>query len=297
MKLNVKNTLIVIICYICMTNIGHAFDLDETVDDEIRKNYNPSKLVNDVDIQNSALEKNIKDTDLNTYQEPLPSLPNISKYDNTKKMSDVKGNTITPASQLRSYSGGFYKLKGGTSFNVISSCAISDWQTKGTKVTFTTKTPVYGRGFTIPVSTVFKGEIVESHQPQFTCNGGLVAIKIYSMNYKGQVVPVDAFITRADDKKIFLNNIKGERTYLKTLWKKGDWGRTLFSKMFNLTLNLGGEGSTFILSPFPLAYGAICLGTNAIISPITAFFSKGGHVSIPAGSAFRIKLNEDVMIN
>jgi hypothetical protein len=117
------------------------------------------------------------------------------------------------------------------------------------------------------------------------------------MIYKNQSIPIDAYVIRANDKKIFLNNIKGQRTFLKTMWQKGNWGRTLFNKMMTLTVNLGGTGSTFILSPFPLAYGTICLGANAITSPICAFFSKGGHISIPAGSNFKIKLNENVMIN
>ena len=101
----------------------------------------------------------------------------------------------------------------------------------------------------------------------------------------------------ADGKKIFLNNIKGDRTYLKTMWEKGNWGRTLFNKMLTMTVSLGASGSTIVLSPFPLAYGTICLGANTILSPVTAFFSKGGHVSIPAYSDFRIKLMEDAMIN
>jgi hypothetical protein len=117
------------------------------------------------------------------------------------------------------------------------------------------------------------------------------------MIHKNQRVPIDAFITRANDKKIFLNNIKGERTYLKTMWKKGNWGRTMFSKMLTVSVGLSATGSTVVLTPFPFAYGTLCLGANTIISPITAFFSKGGHVSIPAGSAFRIKLIEDAMIN
>ncbi len=116
------------------------------------------------------------------------------------------------------------------------------------------------------------------------------------MIYKGQTLPVNAYITRANDKKIFLNNIKGERKYLKTMWQKGNWGRTLFNNMLALTINLGSEGSTFILSPFPLAYGTICLGANALTSPFCAFFSKGGHVSIPAGRTFKIKLLDDLII-
>ena len=60
MKKNVFYTLISIFFIMGMTNIGHAFDLDETVDDEIRKNYNPNKLIQDVGIDNSALNKKLK---------------------------------------------------------------------------------------------------------------------------------------------------------------------------------------------------------------------------------------------
>lgn len=252
-----------------ITNHAFAFDLDETVDDEIRKNYG-------------------------TQEENLPALPAITKHLETTKTADVKPST--PPVTYPVYKGGNIKIKKGTTINVASTSNISDWQTSGTSVKFKTKQPIYGKNYTIPASTVFNGEVIESHQPQITCNGGLVVIRVNSMIYKGQTVPVNAYITRANDKKIFLNNIKGERKYLKTMWQKGNWGRTLFSRMLTLTVNLGGEGSTFILSPFPLAYGTICLGANAITSPFCAFFSKGGHVSIPAGRAFKIKLLDDVMI-
>ena len=96
---------------------------------------------------------------------------------------------------------------------------------------------------------------------------------------------------------IFFNDIKGSRTYIKTMWKKGNWGRSLFNRMMSLTVNLGSSNSTLILTPFPFMYGTICLGANTLVSPITAFFSKGGHVSIPAGSKFVLKLNEPAYID
>lgn len=293
MKINVKKTLIMLMLSMTMPNFGHALDLDATVDDEIRKNYNPNQLIEDAGLKDSALEKNLKSTE---PDEMLPELPNIT---NSTKPSDVKsGNTISaPVTPPAAKKLGNIKIHKWTSFDVVSTAAISDWQKKGTKVRFKLKQNKYGKTYVIPGSTVFLGEIVESHQPQITCNGGLVAIEIYGMIYKGQTIPIKGYITRANDKKIFLNNIKGDRTYLKTTWKKGNWGRTLFGKMFNLTVNLGGDGSTFILSPFPLAYGTICVGANTLISPICAFFSKGGHVSIPANSNFRIKLTDDAYID
>lgn len=259
-----------------------------TVDDEIRKNYNPSKLIQDTGVKGG-----------NDSEETLPELPVIldMEADEIAPAQQVQSNTQTTTPPAKIVTGGNIKIRKGTSFNVVSSAKISDWQRKGTTVKFKTKSAIVKKKYTIPAGTIFTGEIIESHQPQITCNGGLVVIRIRSMLYKGQTIPVNAYITRADDKMIFLNNIKGDRTYLKTMWKKGNWGRALFGRMFNLTVNLGGEGSTLLLSPFPLAYGTICLGVNTLISPITAFFSKGGHVSIPAGSSFRIKLLDDAYID
>ena len=296
MKTNVKNTLLAIVLMLSMTNIGHALDLDMTVDDEIRKNYNPDKLVNDIGLQSSALEKNMEAD--NIIPDPnLPALPSITNKGASTKAPDVKGSDIVPQVKYPKLVNGDITIKSGTSFNVVSANSISDWQAKGTKLTFKTNKQIFGKRYSIPAGTLFYGEIIDRHQPQFSCNGGLVVIRVYSMIYKGQTVPITGYITRANDKKIFFNNIKGERTYLKTMWKKGDWGRTIFNKMMTVSVGLSATGSTFVLTPFPFAYGALCLGANTIVSPITAFFSKGGHVSIPSGSPFRIKLIEDAMIN
>lgn len=283
---NIKNSLRIVtitlfVLILCAKHV-FAFDLDMTVDDDIRKNYNSSQLVNDTKI---------------TEQEELPELPEKLK---NQKNTSVKTNAVTAKTKPSSVSTVYkhsVKIPKGTSLNVVSTVKISDWQTKGTIVKFKTTSPVYKSKYTIPASTIFTGEVIESHQPQVSCNGGLVVIKIRSMQYNGTTVPLNAYITRADEKIIFLNNIKGERTYLKTVWKKGNWGRALFGRMMTLTINLGSDGSTFLLSPFPFLYGTICLGANTLISPVTAFFQKGKHVSIPSGSHFRIKLIEDAYVD
>ena len=280
-----NNKLISILILLIISNSVKAFDLDMTVDDDIRKNYNSTKLVEDTKTQ---------------QEESLPELPVIldMKDDDIQtpnSQSTVQTQQIT--TQSTTISNRNIKISKGTSFNVINSTKVNDWQGRGTKIKFYTKQAIVKRKYTIPANTIFTGEIIETHQPQITCNGGLVVIRIRSMQYKGQTIPINAYITKADSKMIFLNNIKGDRTYLKTMWQKGNWGRTLFGKMLNLTVNLGGDGATLLLSPFPFAYGTICLGLNTLTSPICAFFSKGGHVSIPAGSEFRIRLLDDAFIN
>lgn len=249
---------------------GHAlaFDLDMTADDEIRKKYNAEKLIEDTGCE-------------------LPPLPDITDHEQPAEKE------IPPPLKSR----GSVKIKRGTSFSAVNTTKISDWLSEGSAVKFTSDTSVLWKNYTIPANTVFTGEVVEVHRPQITCNGALVVIHIKSMVYKGHTVPIDARITTANSKKIFFNNIKGNRTYLKTMWKKGNWGRALFGRMLELTVKLGAEGSTVVLSPFPLAYGTICFGLNTVTSPLCAFFSKGGHVSIPAGSKFKIKLSEDAYID
>lgn len=298
MKKIVNITLYALVLSMLSTNLGHALDLDATVDDEIRKNYNPNKLVEDSGVNHSALEKNLK-ADIVAVPDSLPdeNLPELPKIINTNKYSDVKDDTITPKTKYVPYQGGNIRVYAGTSFNIVNVTGISDWQSKGTKVTFKTKKNIFGKNYTIPSGTSFEGEIVESHKPQITCNGGLVVILVKTMIYKNQRIPINAYVTRANDKKIFFNNIKGDRTYLKTMWKKGNWGRELFGKMCTVSVGLGAAGPTLVLTPFPIAYGTICLGASAITSPITAFFSKGQHISIPANSNFRIKLTEDVLLN
>ena len=270
-----RNVIITLLFTIYCSNNVCAFDLDMTVDDEIRKNYNSSKLIDDT---NSG------------SMEQLPALPEYLKQDSLK---NVNQKAWTKTIEQKSFT---TKITKGTSFNVINTHDISDWKAKGTTVTFKTKYPITKKKYIIPSGTVFKGEIIEVHQPQLSCNGGLVAIRVRSMLINNQTVPINAYITKANDKLIFFNNIKGERTYLKTVWKKGNPGRSLFNKMLTLTVNFGGDGSTFLLSPFPFSYGTVCFGVNTLISPITAFFEKGKHVSIKSGSAFKIKLSEDAFI-
>jgi hypothetical protein len=278
MKYSLRIVTITLFLLICCSRHVLAFDLDMTVDDDIRKNYDSSKL--------------IKDTDTVDF-DTLPALPEKLKNEEVKK--NIKQTTESKSPKVFAPKNNV-KMTKGTSFNVVNTGKISDWQTKGSTVKFKTTSIINKKGYTLPVSTMFSGEIVEIHQPQISCNGGLVVIKIKSMAYKGQTIPINAYVTRADDKIIFLNNIKGERTYMKTMWKKGNWGRALFSRMLTLTVNLGSEGSTFLLSPFPFLYGTLCFGANTLISPVTAFFEKGKHVSIASGSKFRIKLLDDTYI-
>lgn len=293
--MNFLNRLIISLITInmmCLPALA-VLDIDASVDYEIRRKYNPNKIENDL----------------------LPSLPNKLKNDKPLQSSEdftkpyekpvTKTTTVQqPTKQqvitqqppkYKSY-GQTLALKRGTSFTIRNTSSISDRMTEGTKVYFKLPKPIKTKYFTLPENTRFVGVISDSHSPQLTGNGGLVVIRIEKVIINGRTQEVSGKVTKANYKRIYFNNIKGKRKYWSNLAKSIAPGKRFNDKMWKSTKKLASEGVTFIFSPFTLASGLIVFGTNIVASPVIAIFSKGGSISIPADTAFRIKLTEDVTI-
>lgn len=293
--MNFLNRLIISLITInmmCLPALA-VLDIDASVDYEIRRKYNPNKIENDL----------------------LPSLPNKLKNDKPLQSSEdftkpyekpvtktttvqqpTKQQVITQHPQKYKSYGQTLALKRGTSFTIRNTSSISDRMTEGTKVYFKLPKPIKTKYFTLPENTRFVGVISDSHSPQLTGNGGLVVIRIEKVIINGRTQEVSGKVTKANYKRIYFNNIKGKRKYWSNLAKSIAPGKRFNDKMWKSTKKLASEGVTFIFSPFTLASGLIVFGANIVASPVIAIFSKGGSISIPADTAFRIKLTEDVTI-
>ena len=269
-----------------------VLDIDASVDYEIRRKYNPNKIEND-------LLPNLPDKLKN--DKPLQSSEDFTKPYNkptqtsAKPAQPTKQQIITQQQKYKSY-GQTLALKRGTSFTIRNTSAISDKLTEGTKVYFKLPKPIKTKYFTLPENTRFVGVISDSHTPQLTGNGGLVVIQIEKVIINGRTQEISGKVTKANYKRIYFNNIKGKRKYWSNLAKSITPGKKFNDKMWKATKKLAGEGITFIFSPFTLASGLVVFGANIVASPVIAIFSKGGSISIPADTAFRIKLTEDVTI-
>lgn len=279
-------SLILIIHLFCIPVL--ALELDTSLDDEVRKNYNPNKIEQDYKLPNLPKiqeEPAIKPV---SYAEKPPAI------NTTQPIRPTTCAIKKPVVKLSAES--YAVLKQGTKIKVRSLCRISDRSRRGTKVSFISEYPVSTTYFTIPMGTTFKGEIVRSHKPQFGGNGGLIVIKINSVILRGETQPINAKITKADSKKIFFNNIKGKRKYTSSMFKSMRPGASFFKKMWRTTTYLAGDGASILVSPFSLAIGCLGLGGNVMVSPALAMFHKGGSIAIPEGSDFEIKLMQDVFI-
>ncbi len=299
--MSTKKYINIFLILIFLTGNAPAFELDESVDKEIRQKYNTSKL----------------------EQDALPDLPNILKENNTNKKPDIPEKTKlindTPISEIpdtninTDYSLGFERVKSdkalaggdsyteikipkGTKFKVRSKTNLSDKNAVGAGMTFVSTVPVTKRYVSFPTGTTFRGYIEDSHQPNFAGNGGLLKLKINSMNYNGNNQNIDAKVIRANNKIIFFNNIKGKRGYIKGITTRVNKGENFYKKTRQTSANLSNNPVGVLVSPIPTIVGIAGYGVNLIASPVTALWSKGSGITLPSGTDYTIKLRNDSFI-
>lgn len=288
MKKTFFKILLSIITMQLVVNTALALELDMSVDEEIRKKYDSSKLENTVlpplpKIDNSQN----KTTPINnTTTQQITSIPKVTPTYTTEVRPQ-----ITPADKKAAI-----KIFRWTTFETKSNQKINNWLSVGSSVSFTTTAPVYKKNITIPTGTIFKGTITDVHKPQATGNGGLVVIKITSMTFNGKTYPVNAKITKVNAKNIYLNNIKGQRQYWANAGKQVDKGEAFYQRARKTSTKLANNPVGIIISPIPTIVGVAGYTVSTAISPITSIFAKGGNVSIPTGSSFEIRLNESAYI-
>ncbi len=254
-----------------------ALELDMSVDDEIRRNYNPSALENS-----------------------LPALPKTAPSQQTS----VPKNTSSTGSLSSSQTVTDYKydksvairIKKGTKFRVKSTSVISDSLNQGAKVSFTSLKPVTQRYVTINQGAKFTAVVKDSHLPQYTGNGGLIILMVDSMTYNGQTRSVHAKITKVNLKKVFLNNIKGKRGYWKGVANQIDKGENFYKKTRRTSNKLADNPIGLLISPIPTLTGIVVYAVNFVGSPLFGIWAKGARLSIPSGSEFEIKFLEDVYL-
>ncbi len=261
-------------------NIGilpaYSLELDMSVDEEIKRKYNSSKLEYEV----------------------LPNLPkvNSSSQNSVPKTTPIyTTNTKAPAITKIDKSGAV-KIPNRTKFQVSSNQTVSNWLKEGSTVSFKTIAPVFKGKTSIPAGTTIYGTVTDSHLPQKTGNGGLVVIKVTGLTYNGKTYATEGKVTKANAKKIFFNNIKGKRQYIAGVGKQIDKGEAFYKKTKTTANKMSDNPILVILSPIPIVVGYAGYAICTVLSPITGLNNKGGNISIPAGSNFELKLQKEAYV-
>lgn len=290
----VKNISTIFIIFMLLATPVFALELDTSVDDEIRRTYDPSKLEQSL----PALPKTAP-----TQQNTVPKTPQTTQAPQTAPKSLPSTPAAKPQLGVKKLPNEYkfdkstaIRIKKGTKFRVKSNSVISDYLREGAKVSFTSIKPVTQRYITVMNGTKFTAVVEDSHQPQMSGNGGLIVLMVDSITVNGQARSVHGKITKANMKKIFFNNIKGKHQYWKGVANQIDKGENFYKKTRRTSSKLADNPVGVIISPIPTITGIVVYAVNFVGSPLFAIWSKGGRISIPAGSEFEIKLLEDVYL-
>ena len=290
MKCMINKTLSFILAISFIVLPAVAFELDTSVDEEIRKNYNPSAIEKTLpSLPKTSPSKSSASSQTSlTPPKKLPTADTSRAKIRVKNMPNTYSAVIDKSTAIR--------IKKGTKFKVKSNAYLADTTRTGATFNFTTLAPVTQRYVTIPTGTVFSAIVTDSHSPQITGNGGLLEIAVTGVNHNGSKFYANGKVTKANYKKIFFNNIKGKHQYWKGVAKQVNRGQNFYNKTQRATNKLASNPFGKIISPIPIVFGTVVYAFNFIGSPIFAIGSKGGKLSIPAGSVFEIKLLEDVYL-
>lgn len=235
--------------------------------------------------------KNIKVGDLIIDESYAKKKPTIATSTKQKTVTYQPSKKTIANSNYR-----YVKLPSGTQLRAVNTAKITDYMCEGQKITFLTTQEIYTPYFKIPAKTKLTAEIVDSHRPQLSCNGGLVAFRIVSAQINGYTQPLNAGIIRMKTDRVYFSNLKGNHTYWKTTCKKAKWGQRMFAKWSRTSSKLASKGPAIILSPFPYIGGCVLSVASTVSSPVTALLGKGGNLVVPANTTFTIKLYEDAKI-
>lgn len=265
-----KNLIIFLCVFLLAKTTGFCIELDTSIDKEINKKYNAGSL-----------------------EDSLPDLPKDVEPDNVKTYSSENNQRIQSIPQDNFTT---TKIGRGTKFRTVSRTGVSDTSIVGNKVVFVTTKPVNKRYITIPANSTIRGKIVDSHTPQLGGNGGLVKIEVESITINNALHYADGKITKANGKRIFLNNIKGKRKYAQSVKKSISKSNTFLKKSMKETSKLANDNLTILLSPFTFVGGVLIYAGRVAISPVTSLTAKGERISLPSDTLYEIKLTKDLYL-
>ena len=266
------------------------FEIDTSVDDEIRKKYDTDKIERDYGLP--PLPENLKQEINDKSKTNSNNTNNTKPIIKTEELPKKQYATVTEKKKLSQP----INLKSGMKFNVRSISVITDKLHIGARVYFKLSEPIKTKYYSLPENTKFSGVVVNSHTPQITGNGGLVEIVIDDIIVEGNWKTINAKITKVNYKNIYLNIIKGKRQYLANVANTVSKGGKFYDKMYSHTRHLANNGITVILSPIPYIAGVATFAGYFILSPVCSFFSKGKSINIPSNTMFVIKLSQNVTI-
>lgn len=198
-------------------------------------------------------------------------------------------NNVLPNLELETV-----RLEKGRKFIVISEQNLNNNNVSGIPVIFKSVQKEYLAYDRPPANIVFKGKIEKTKGPRRFGKSGTVKVLLEKMTIDTITYPVEALISKIDNKNVYGNTIVASPCYLANLANTANDG------VIHSTIKdpCGSDTCTTKTFAKPLVFaGAAALQlADLLLLPFAAAFKKGTDVNIPLNTYFEIKLDKDLYV-
>lgn len=217
---------------------------------------------------------------------------NMVKSDVTDKADTINAeiNNILPNLELDTL-----KLEKGRRFVVVSDRNLESTSVSGIPVKFESVQKEYISYDKEPSKIVFQGKIEKTGKPRLAGKSGTIKIKLEKITIDKITYPVNALISKIDDKAVYFNTLSTAPIYFANLADSAANG-TINSGWKDPCNNHNCTTGTNYTRPLIYLSAAALQTLDLLLSPVSSLFKTGKNVMIPQKTYFEIKLNKDMYV-
>lgn len=217
-----------------------------------------------------------------------PDYINTNMIKNQKTIeNDI--NTLLPAMEFETI-----KLEKGRKFFVISEQNLNNNSIEGLPVKFESVQKEYLAYDKTPSKISFHGIIEKAEKPRLAGKSGTVKVKLEKITVDNITYPVEALITKMDNKNVHMGMLVAPSRYLDNLANAANDGvihNTIKDPCGSDTCSMSSVKKPFVF------FGAAALQlADLLLSPIIAIGKRGEDINIPLNTYFEIKLDKELYV-
>lgn len=218
-------------------------------------------------------------------------IPQLSQETQTRNINDIHTNINRLQNDIELDT---IKLEKGRKFIVISDRNLNSTNQQPTPVKFESVQKEYIAYDKQPSKVIFQGKVEKTHKPRLAGKSGTIKIKLEKITIDKITYPVNALISKIDNKRVFFNTLSGTPVYVANLSETINNG-TIDSQLKDPCTNHICTDKTYT-KPFIFLGAAALQAADLLLSPIASLFKPGKDLNIPEKTYFEIKLNKDMYV-
>lgn len=188
------------------------------------------------------------------------------------------------------------KVEKGTTFKVRSLEAMDSDTPLGTIINFKSQTPEALLPDEEPSEIIFSGEVIENNPPRLAGRSATIKLAIKQIKVNNITYPTVAYISKMGKKRALGGALAGAPIYADNLANLANQGTITIDRVYKNPCEYDNCITSTVVKPFYYLGGALLQLADLMVAPVICLFKSGTKISIPAETAFEIKLDENLSL-